>query len=286
MGMRRLSAVNVAISLALLDLVMTLLAFGWYGQPEDHFDMSRIRGCLEAPYDFRTSLFDLFLLSVLRVSILLGGVLGVLRNAAVGVERAKSVQLAVICLVMLMWAFSPTKLLGLAEIDANMRNIGCWISLIWNVVASVGLVFVWKFVVCGLQVKGSNAVNAAKETVPLFASVSTKNGHVPSDNAKDERKKVELPKLHKETFAHIGRLLQYCKAEWVWYSLGFVFLFVCSAGTFLIFCHWNTGLIAWNTARISIPYYTGQAIANIVVTKSYSELLKCVFIVAGLSVIR
>jgi ABC-type multidrug transport system fused ATPase/permease subunit len=40
------------------------------------------------------------------------------------------------------------------------------------------------------------------------------------------------------------------------------------------------------SARIFIPYYTGQVIANIVVSKSYAALLESVLIMTALSVIR
>uniref|UniRef100_A0A914WAM2 ABC-type antigen peptide transporter n=1 Tax=Plectus sambesii TaxID=2011161 RepID=A0A914WAM2_9BILA len=264
MTLRRLPAVVVAISVALLDLTVTLLALGWYGQPKDGFDLSRIRSCLEAPYDIRTSLLDLFLLCILRISIILGGVLGVVYNTTVGVERAKKSQLAVICLVMLLWAFSPTKILALDEFEGNLRNVGCWISIAWNVVASVGLVVVWKFVIC--NVKADPSTITAEDTTPLVEAEAAANNQT-SATSESDKKKVEIPPLNRETFAHVGRLLQYCKAEWMWYLLGFIFLFVYSG------------------ARIFIPYYTGQVIANIVVTKSYAELLKCVFIMGGLSLV-
>uniref|UniRef100_A0A158P6A9 ABC-type antigen peptide transporter n=1 Tax=Angiostrongylus cantonensis TaxID=6313 RepID=A0A158P6A9_ANGCA len=69
----------------------------------------------------------------------------------------------------------------------------------------------------------------------------------------------------KDTFELIFRLLQYCKREWVWHISGFSWLFI------------------YSITRIFVPYYTGQVIATVVATKSYSALAASVSVMAFIS---
>ncbi|XGW21777.1 hypothetical protein V3C99_004605, partial [Haemonchus contortus] len=75
----------------------------------------------------------------------------------------------------------------------------------------------------------------------------------------------ELPP--KETFDLIFRLLQYCKREWIWHLSGFSWLFI------------------YSVTRIFSPYYTGQVIATVVATKSYSSLASSIYIMIVISLV-
>ncbi|KAK5965742.1 ABC tran and ABC membrane domain containing prote in [Trichostrongylus colubriformis] len=75
----------------------------------------------------------------------------------------------------------------------------------------------------------------------------------------------ELPP--KETFDLIFRLLQYCKREWIWHVSGFSWLFI------------------YSVTRIFSPYYTGQVIAIVVATKSYSALATSIYIMIIISLV-
>ncbi|KHJ77329.1 hypothetical protein OESDEN_23051 [Oesophagostomum dentatum] len=67
------------------------------------------------------------------------------------------------------------------------------------------------------------------------------------------------------TLQHIGALLKYCQHQWVWFSLGFVFL------------------VIYAVARIFIPFYTGAVISGIVKKAGLQVLAHSVLIMAILT---
>ncbi|KRX88028.1 ATP-binding cassette sub-family B member 9 [Trichinella pseudospiralis] len=69
----------------------------------------------------------------------------------------------------------------------------------------------------------------------------------------------------RESSVSILRLLSYCKAEWLWYALGFLFL------------------LLYSLCRIFIPYYTGKVIFDIIAWNSYETLMKSVMYMTLLS---
>ncbi|KAK6025615.1 hypothetical protein OSTOST_08482, partial [Ostertagia ostertagi] len=69
------------------------------------------------------------------------------------------------------------------------------------------------------------------------------------------------------TLEHIQALLRYCQNQWVWFTLGFVFL------------------VIYAVARVFIPNFTGQVIANIVKKAGVASLVRSVTIMGLLTMV-
>ncbi|PIO59087.1 hypothetical protein TELCIR_19462, partial [Teladorsagia circumcincta] len=69
------------------------------------------------------------------------------------------------------------------------------------------------------------------------------------------------------TLEHIRALLRYCQNQWVWFTLGFVFL------------------VIYAVARVFIPNFTGQVIANIVKKAGVASLVRSVTIMGLLTMV-
>uniref|UniRef100_A0A915J4T7 Uncharacterized protein n=1 Tax=Romanomermis culicivorax TaxID=13658 RepID=A0A915J4T7_ROMCU len=69
-----------------------------------------------------------------------------------------------------------------------------------------------------------------------------------------------------QTASLMFRLLKYCQQEWIWYTMGFIFLF------------------CYSVARIFIPWYTSRVISNIVVDHSHEHLFQSILHMIILSV--
>ena len=95
-------------------------------------------------YTFDGSTFDIWSLAVVRTSVLTGLVIGTLVGKERSSQRIKSTFWFGILLVTVQWIFVLVKLLALAETKAVFKDGWFWGLLVWNMVASVGLVLQWR----------------------------------------------------------------------------------------------------------------------------------------------
>lgn len=79
------------------------------------------------------------------------------------------------------------------------------------------------------------------------------------------------------------RLLQYCRNEWLWHLSGFTWLFIYSLSDIPP----SIRFIFTLSARIFIPYYTGQVIASVVSSTGdkYAALISSVKLMLFISVV-
>lgn len=107
----------------------------------------------------------------------------------------------------------------------------------------------------------------------------TENGNVPGLQLNEEQPSTagatetteESPKIDRATvMSHVIKIFRYTALHFWWFFGGFVFLMVYSG------------------ARIFIPYYTGQVIAEIVGAKGRTEhdFLRLILIMIGLTALR
>jgi hypothetical protein len=164
---------------------------------------------------------------IIRVSLLIGGVVGILiNNGKSAMTRVQHLFIYVLCIGMFAWAFSIVKLLAFSELDVNLTMIGVWISFVWNMIASlIVLPIVWKYILCSVTVR----IDDGDDTEALLSTTDDDDEETRKKKAEEDEKK-KLPPLTRETFSHMARLLRYCRAEWRWYFWGFVFLIVYSCG--------------------------------------------------------
>lgn len=231
------------------DLTVTLLSLGFYC-PSFKFNVNLIMKCilLLDRYDFLNSAFDFVFLVAVRLSIILSGLCIKLYNNE---ARLKRCTLPLLGFFVIAWTFSLIKLLAFSE-DENILNYpGAWMSIVWNVLATLLLLIVWQVVLCSESPWNYTVLVSDSDTTPT----SEIEGN------------ADVEKNRRGAFRHAIRLLAYCKNQWKWFLAGFTFL------------------VIYSLARVFIPYYTGQVIANIVQSRGFSLLIRSVLCMSGLTLI-
>ncbi len=225
MPLSQAKAVTCSILLALLDVLVSSLFYGNGGALLlEHFGEA-IRG-----YDFRRSLFDLWILSILRFSFIVGCAIGVLRNRKRGPERARFVFVVVVCLSLTMFSYSLMKLLAVHEIPGSLsERHWFWALFVWNAIAAALMSVCWTLL--SRKQLDESVLSGSVEQQKLLAinmRLDDADGRKPKAG---QDMKSEETALERESMTLLQRLLAYCKAEWVLYSFGFLFLFLHSSGT-------------------------------------------------------
>jgi hypothetical protein len=200
-------------------------------------------------YDFRTSQLDLGLLVLIRTAILIGGLIGVCWRSEIASERAQSSSLYVVCVCLTMGVYSPLKLLALAETTDDFRRLyWFWSLFVWNIFASTVCSLVWSNIFTNVAVPqsktlvvdangdriGDGGTDRLVENDILENNIDQESmdadgiERVEKKEKKDEEKKLDV----KETTSLFWRIIKYTRREWLWYTLGFVFLLFYSLGKF------------------------------------------------------
>uniref|UniRef100_A0A5S6QD22 Uncharacterized protein n=1 Tax=Trichuris muris TaxID=70415 RepID=A0A5S6QD22_TRIMR len=264
------------LGFAILDMLLTILLC--YRTEQAFVDGFAV---VYSRYTFQSSVLDFFILFAVRISVLSGSVIGIWVNPTDGSTRIRRCSLAFLSLALLMMIFSPMKLLGLSEHPSPAVNWPWfWALFCWNIFSSLVFALLFSIVLARLVVrrrksKGQRQRAPTVVEAPMPADLSTlvkdrKNSseetehtsvHLDPSELKDAYESLKV----KESSALVLRMLKYCIKEWVWYSLGFSFLFM------------------YSLSRIFIPYYTGQVIAEIIVSRSNEKLLTAVKYMALLS---
>lgn len=294
MALARLTACIFVTSFSVVDLILSALFLFRNDR------MSLKGGRLWTRFDIQTSQIDHCLLVLIRLSILIGGLVGVCWNPKAGVERVKTATLGIACICLAMTVYSPFKLLALAETTDSFRLPWFWSLFAWNMVASIVCVPIWSIGLSSVEVKAPATVivdaangDVSSDIERLIENEVTEHGSSPSRDASEgvangtpkkddeETKKVRV----KEATSLFWRLIKYTTREWIWYTFGFIFLFGYSAGKscsrFTRDCSANS-----LSARIFIPYFTGRVISDVVVERSYSRLVHSVLIMGSLALAR
>ncbi|XP_031426297.1 ATP-binding cassette sub-family B member 9 isoform X2 [Clupea harengus] len=215
-----------------------------------------------ARFDIFHSALDLWGTLLVRVVLLLGASLGVLRNRVDGPRRVSklSTLTTLVCLTILTYAL--TKLLIFSEQGALMADPWILSLVSWSCVSAIGTMYLW-----GVLAKTSNAVSDGSsddETKRLVSPLGDS-----SSEMEDEEKKTLRGKCKgtngADSRATVGRLLSYCRKDSLLLAVAFFFL-VLSA-----------------VCEAFIPYYTGQAIDGIVIDKSMEHFTKPLITLASLA---
>ncbi|KAH7726669.1 ATP-binding cassette sub-family B member 9 isoform 5 [Aphelenchoides avenae] len=252
-------ALSIAIAFAVLDIIVNIFGLAWDGE---FFTFDNIRHWFDFRYyTFTLNPVDFLAVAILRVCILLGGAIGVYSNPKGGAEACDKFSNLVFAIILLIVAFSPTKLLAFYEHENQKEHIrfavGDWILMIWCVIASLFVQGIW------VSVFG----RVREETIR-----SRRNGQRFFDSEDDEyflemqRKEEEELAKKRETIAMLFRLFRYMIQEWFFYSIAFTFLFL------------------YSLARVFVPYYTGEVVGSVFGEgASYEKLHGTVMVMALLS---
>ncbi|VDD91923.1 unnamed protein product [Enterobius vermicularis] len=210
-----------------VDIALTLL-FIYFHSEEPSFEEFKNQFRF---YSFFSSTVEFLGLAVVRLVFLLLGPIDLLFQAQPQFIMSKTCRL-VYSTALLLFAYSPTKLLALTE-DRSVLPVGDYFIIIWNFIASF---------------------------------VSDRYETLVEESIEDEQSSEEGLKP-KETFELIFRLLQYCAKEWLWHLSGFTWLFIYSITR--IFVPYFTGDVVAAVVRakasiktMTIISFTSRAISG------------------------
>ncbi|XP_041955795.1 ATP-binding cassette sub-family B member 9 [Alosa sapidissima] len=212
------------------------------------------------------SALDLWGTLLVRVALLLGASIGVLRNRVDGPRRVSklSTLTTLICLTIMTYAL--TKLLMFSEKEALL--VDPWfLSLVsWSCVSAMGTMYLW-----GILAKTSNAVRDSsgeeetKRLVDPLADSSSEPEDEESKTFSGKHRRCKGAKENSDSRATVGRLLSYCKRDSLLLAVAFFFLMVSAV------------------CEAFIPYYTGKAIDGIVIHQSMEHFTKPMITLAALA---
>uniref|UniRef100_A0A914CDG0 ABC transmembrane type-1 domain-containing protein n=1 Tax=Acrobeloides nanus TaxID=290746 RepID=A0A914CDG0_9BILA len=154
------------------------------------------------------------------------------------------------------WGYSLTKLLAFSERPEQLSFFGIYLSLTWNVLAFILVWAIWHFLI------NSNVIELLINR--RFTSQADDREQLITTDTENNDEDKETSRL--TTFAHIAKILYYCRAQWQWYTAGFVFL------------------IIYAGARVFIPHFTGQVISTII-EKDFSKLVRSVIFMSALTLV-
>ncbi|KRZ10540.1 ATP-binding cassette sub-family B member 9 [Trichinella pseudospiralis] len=233
-------------------------------------------------FSFQTSLVDFVAMPAGRFSMLLGGLVGVTVNRKGGPLRVRRASTIFVSVAVLMMIHSPLKLLAVTEPEhISIRWAWFWVLFVWNLTAALlfaafvvgllGRVTVARrpSTVRGKSTKRYRGTGIEDGDLPTLVKPSVEGAdtgdqasvHLDTSIIKQTYENLRI----RESSVSILRLLSYCKAEWLWYALGFLFL------------------LLYSLCRIFIPYYTGKVIFDIIAWNSYETLMKSVMYMTLLS---
>ncbi|VDK42947.1 unnamed protein product [Anisakis simplex] len=251
--MRRWHALTFVFAYLFLDVSFSILPLALYNCSKRGFDISLIFKYLLLldGYSFTETPIDFVVITNLRLFIL---AVAVLVKIVLDDSQLKKLILVLLPFSLFSWAFSIIKLLAFSEhASAILYCAGPWLSVLWNITATVLLLAVWQLVL----------MSSASWHYAALMEYSS-DGSVTGDDTSAQQTLSDSSR--QSTFDHAIALLKYCKAQWKWFTAGFIFLIIQSV------------------ARIFLPYLTGQVIANIVQTRGYQDLVRSVIWMAVLSV--
>ncbi|XP_062399140.1 ATP-binding cassette sub-family B member 9 isoform X2 [Sardina pilchardus] len=247
--MRAIVVLSCNIFFILTDIIISTVLYV-RGSQVDTFSDDMVR------FDIFHSALDLWGTLLVRVALLLGASIGVLRNRVDGPRRVSklSTLTTLVCLIIMTYAL--TKLLMFSEQEALL--VDPWfVSLVcWSCVSAVGTMYLW-----GILAKTSNAVSDSsgeEETKRLVDPLesSSELDDEESKTTSGKRKGRKGTKENSDSRATVGRLLSYCKKDALLLSVAFFFLIISAV------------------CEAFIPYYTGKAIDGIVIHQSMEHFTK------------
>lgn len=234
------------------DLVLSLI-LSWKANNsiEDVNNVSFIE--IIGNYNFFTCQLDFVILSLLRAALLSGACFGVLNNRKDGPERIKSGSMLSVCFFLTTFVYSLLKLLALTEVKTDLNLPWFWSIFGFNMFISFINALIWNCVLSNIISSSAESSAADKRESVLVVPVDStdisdvaplvinehiaENGGVSnvvipehvinedklSADKKSTGDKPENIKLAQST-SLILRLLRYCRREWIWYLIGFIFL--------------------------------------------------------------
>ncbi|XP_061117205.1 ATP-binding cassette sub-family B member 9 [Conger conger] len=212
-------------------------------------------------FDVFTSTFDLWGLMLVRVSLLLGGSVGVSWNGADGPRRVLAVGPVCDFVCLAFTAYAVAKLLLFSEQGSLMYDPWFLSLFSWTCASAMGTMYLWRRL--GRSHSAGTGGGASEESERLLDQAAEEE-HEEEAAGENERKGA---KDAPHSGATVGRLLSYCRQDAGLLAIAFIFLLLSAV------------------SEAFIPYYTGQAIDGIVIQKSMEAFTKPMVILTALALL-
>ncbi|CAI2343058.1 unnamed protein product [Caenorhabditis sp. 36 PRJEB53466] len=253
---------NVCLYLyMLLDVAVTNVSFGFFSRGWT-FDTDAFYSTItfSQPYHFTTSPYEFEIMSFVRQLFCAIAILLMIFDKK---EKANYLFHVVTSNAVFTYSFSLIKFLAFSEVEEQLYYPGVWMSVAWSILSGFTQVIVWYFVFTSTPFDYHRLINTTantEETSEADTTVETQSENASSNVESGTPPAVRQP-LHKFLF----RLFAYCGHQWPWFASGFFFLTV------------------YALARVFIPKYTAEVIADIVNKRGFSALVHSIVVLSGLT---
>ncbi|KJH48596.1 antigen peptide transporter 2 [Dictyocaulus viviparus] len=250
-----------------MDFLFSVLSMGFYSASwRFDFDLVFKYLVFVDGYDYFTNPIDFVFLAILRLTLI---------TIALGFITfhhdyyAKKMFMPMLGVATCCYSYTLVKFLSFSEDIRILQYPGVWLSVVWSVLAALFFSLVWYFVITAhdfdYQRLVSERINAVLSDENQTATTTAESDTATEINVEGERRSLTLKRV--STYQHICALLKYCQQQWIWFTLGFIFL------------------VLYAVARVFIPAYTGEVIANIVKKAGTELLVRSVLIMGMLTMI-
>lgn len=248
--MKKVPVLCIAVVILLIDIFLTTVFYCKGDKFHDTFSHA------VATYSFTTSVFELWLLGIVRFSVIIGLIFGTIRGKELAVHRIKSLQVLPIGLSGCIFIFTLIKLLSVSEDLLYIDSKWFWFLFSWTLCGSVIFPVEWRLLgsICVTSPSGFS-VNCDGDLGEREALLGTEKQPEEKNEKKERNRK-----------GAVLRLLAYSKPDWVIILLAFIFLTLSSTG------------------EIFIPFYTGRVVDGIVIDKSQKDFTHAIMIMSLISV--
>lgn len=174
-------------------------------------------------FDISHSALDLWGTLLVRVALLLGACIGILRNRVDGPRRVSKLSTLITLSCLTIMTYALTKLLIFSEQEVLLVDPWFLSLVTWSCVSAMGTVYLW-----GILAKTSNAVSdgcSEEETERLVDPLADSScEEEESKRMSGKRKQCKGTKENTDSRATVGRLLSYCRKDALLLAVAFFFL--------------------------------------------------------------
>lgn len=257
--MNKKSGSIIVLLLAATDLVLSLLFFILLA---NHDQTSKEI----FSFTFGSSTFDLIVWSCLRFCIILGGIVGVLRNEIFGVRRIRKSSKLSVYYGCGQAIYMVLKIMMFTEDNFEKMNKRVWLLLGLSLVTCITPYICWKVlgsIKMSLKKKSFASLNNCDKENESSDSGSTKSLDGEKDDEEENLNPLDKEASQKFSSTYsIKTLLSLAKPDSLYFLLAVFFLMICSA------------------AQVFLPYYTGQVLNYIVIDQSVEKFKEAMLYMA------
>uniref|UniRef100_A0A0K0FY22 ABC-type antigen peptide transporter n=1 Tax=Strongyloides venezuelensis TaxID=75913 RepID=A0A0K0FY22_STRVS len=253
---------------SIIDIFINLLGLTWNG---NFFTLANLSHWFAwKNYDFTKNPVDFFFIGLLRILILFIGVVYLQLNSRSGAVTCAKWSNPVFAFLLLIIAFSPSKMLAFYEHKDPKLVVGDWILMGWCIIASFASYGIWTNILCKTR-KIDNQSESRRRLINddgFNDNEDNNSGNIVEEYFKSvQSQAVEKELKQRETLSMLMRLFGYMGKEGPFYFTAFFFLFL------------------FALSKVFTPYYTGEVVASVIHAKTgdYTALNKAVFIMTLLS---